>query len=142
MANIASFVAPGRPLRRFRVSLPGGGSERLCDVEDRKPFSKKLLRHVEKVRDLADGRKRIEMVPEQIVHEYDVHSEMVADAVRSYNDADPTQPTKALKQLEVEDLGPVKGQSEPDQVIGHGAGINRPPTKPFVAKESTTPSKG
>ncbi len=107
MPEIANFVSAGRPLRRFRVSLPGGGTERIVAVEDRKPFTKILRRHVEEVKELADGRKKIVHVLQNVEHPYDVKSEMVADAIRSYNDAAPSMPAKSIKQLQIEDMGPV-----------------------------------
>jgi hypothetical protein len=116
MPEIASFVASGRPLRRFRVSLPGGGKPQTVAVEDRKPFTKKIIRHVEHVKELADGRKRIEFVRESMDHQYDVKSEMICDAIRAYNDFDPKNPAKSIKQLEIEDLGPVPSEVVVDPV--------------------------
>ncbi len=121
MPEIASFVASGRPLRRFRVSLPGGIEQRIVAVEDRKPFTKKIMRHVEHVRETADGKKRIEHVLEPVEHTYEVRSEMIADAIRSYNDSDTKQRGRSGMQLEVEDLGAV-----PAEVVVDPAPVQAP----------------
>lgn len=105
MVETADFVAPGAPLRRFNVCLRGGGDPVVVAVEDRKPYTRKIVRHVEKTRELGDGRKKTDMVPEEVDYTYDFMPEMRADAVRAYNAAFGIGSAFSTKQLEIEDLG-------------------------------------
>lgn len=109
-SDVIEFAPPGKPLRKFRVALHGGGSPKLVVVEDQKPFIRKLMRHAEKVRDLGDGRKKTDMILDEIEHTYDFSSDMRADAVRAYNSGGSAF---SFKQLDVEDLGPVETPPEP-----------------------------
>ncbi len=98
--------------RRFKVSLADGSKENIVTVEDRKPITRMLRRHKEEVTTKLDGTKKIEMVPCEVEHVYDMQSEMIADAVRAYNDATPDKAAKSIKQLLVVDLGPVQPESQ------------------------------
>lgn len=126
-SDVVEFAPPGKPLRKFRVSLTGGGNPKTVIVEDQKPFVRKLMRHSERVRDLGDGRKRTEMVLDEIDHTYDFKAEMAADAVRGYN---AEGSAFSFKQLDVEDMGPVvqpvhEVASEPEASVFRPRG--RPP---------------
>ena len=71
--------------KEYRVSLRDGSESAVVQVPLRRPFTKILRRHHEVVRELGDGRKKLEMVPRDTEHQMDVESEMRADAVRAWN---------------------------------------------------------
>lgn len=97
--------------KNYRVSLSDGSESHEVSVPLRRPFTKKLRRHFEEVRETADGRKKIEMVPRQIEHTMDVESEMRDDAVREWNAK--TNKTIAARNLRIEELStePLSSQS-------------------------------
>mgnify|MGYP001589644233 CR=1 FL=1 len=132
-SDVVEFAPVGKPLRKFRVSM-GGGEPKLVIVEDQKPFTRKLMRHSERVRDLGDGRKRTEMILDEIEHTYDFATEMKADAVRGYNSAGAGS-SFSFKQLDVEDLGPVAQETVPAQVLEPDSGMSRPRSRPSRVPE-------
>ncbi len=105
------FAEAGKPIRRFSVRMISGNEEGiLADVEDRLPFTRKIQRHIEKVREKGDGTKVIEYPLETIDHTYDFTSDMKDDAVRAYNLAKSTKTHHSditRKNLVIEDLGTV-----------------------------------
>ena len=117
MSNTLIFVEAGKPVRRFKVS-PRTGTEApvIVDVEDRLPFTRKIQRHVEKIRERGDGTKIIEYPIESMDYTYDFTPEMKADAVRGYNIAKSTRTHVSditTKNLVIEDLGPVMPENMP-----------------------------
>ncbi len=117
MAQSLIFVEAGKPVRRFKVSpRTGTDSPVVVDVEDRLPFTRKIQRHVERIRERGDGTKIIEHPLESMDYTYDFTPEMKADAVRGYNIAKCTRTHVSditMKNLVIDDLGPVMPDNMP-----------------------------
>lgn len=117
----------------YRVSLINGSEARDITVPLRAPFNKKVRRHFETVRDLADGRKKLEYELRETEVAIDVEAEMRADAVRGWN-ADRGSAI-AAKNLKVEPVAEVAPASiEAPRLEGRRArGLQAVQTDPAAA---------
>ena len=125
MLQVAPFVVPGKPIRAFEVSLPGGAQPKTVGVEDRRPFTKKIRRHFEETRTLGDGRKKTDMVPRDVDYVYDFTDEMRADSVRAYNLFNGS--SFSSSQLSIREIGPVKEPEQEQEVPAAVAVISQDP---------------
>lgn len=69
----------------YRVSLLNGSEAQDITVPLRAPFNKKVRRHFETIRELGDGRKKLEYELKEVEVAIDVEAEMRADAIRGWN---------------------------------------------------------
>lgn len=71
--------------KAYKVSLADGSEASIVRVPLRHPVVKTLRRHQEYVRELADGRKKLEFELREVEHSIDMEAEMRADAIRAWN---------------------------------------------------------
>lgn len=123
---------PEAETKRYQVSMANGSNPAIVEVPFRTPFSKRIRRQVEKLRELPDGRKRLDYEWEEFDHEYDVESEMRDDAVRKYNEG--SGKAYSARQLLIEAV-PVAQSEQPDRAPSRGFSKKTPVAVPAISSE-------